>query len=76
MAEVLHSRRGAADLSGGVNACGRAVIRSDLYHQRLRNYVLRASYPVFDLSILFRRPGNDDVHAIFQVKDVSAADRG
>ena len=72
MAEVLY---GSCVVFRGVKICRWAVVRSDSGDQCLRNCVLRASYPVFDLPIFFRRPGNDDVHAIFQIKSVGGSDR-
>ena len=72
MAEVLYSRQGAIC---GVDTHRGAVSRFDPCDQGLRDCVLRASYPVFDLPIFFRRPGYNDVHAIFQVKSVSGSGR-
>src|SRR5260370_33124492 len=71
MAEVLYGHGGVVR---GVEICRWAVVRPDPGHQCLRNCVLRASYPIFDLAIFFRRPGNDDVHAIFKIESVSGSD--
>src|SRR4029077_18272447 len=69
-AEVFDSWRGAVHRGSGMNTWGGAVTGFDLRHQVLGDRIFRASYPVFDLTIFFRRLVNHDVHAVLQVHSI------
>ena len=73
-AEILHFRRGSVHRSR-MNIFGRAVAGFDPGNERLGNRILRAAHPVFNLPILLRRPGNHNVHAVFQVEGIGRGKR-